>query len=198
MSEITYKWNVEGRKPNKQQYMKVKQKEFAQIPQKCVVTQNQLNCIKKNGRWENGVEELLPLWEWCMFYVYTGGGNPALGLFGTMDMGLTICGSWEDGYRWKFNSPAKACIPPPPWWSYIRRGLFHITEQGLARAHQTPLLLLTQAHLVPNNPEEGTKATLATSSPKHTHTHICTSAPLQITSLHIRSNFSCDVLIQAN
>lgn len=54
-------------------------------------------------------------------------------------------------------------------------GLFHISAQGLAGAHQTPQLLLTWgAHLVPSNPEEGnwgSTSNLCVVVPSHTYTY---------------------------
>lgn len=112
-----------------------------------------------------------------MFYGYRWVDDPALGLFGTTDMGWTSCGGRGDDCRWKFNGPPKACIPPPPpMEQHVREaGLFHISAQGLAGAHQTPQLLLTWgAHLVPSNPEEGnwgSTSNLCVVVPSHTYTY---------------------------
>ena len=56
--------------------------------------------------------------------------------------------------------PRPVYLRPPDGVTCMEDGA---SAQGLAGAHQTPQLLLTQgAHLVSSNPEEGTEATLAT------------------------------------
>lgn len=86
--------------------------------------------------------------------------------------------------------PRPVYLHPPDGATRTEVGRF-FTAQGLTGTHWAQ-----GAHLVPNYPEEGTEANpsnLLRCSP--THAHICTSATSQITSRHIRSNFSCAVLI---